>query len=33
MRDSKNPQGTELTFTKAAWSALIRSIKHGEFSL
>ena len=33
MRDSKDPQGPVLTFTKAEWNAFVLGAKDGEFDL
>jgi Domain of unknown function (DUF397) len=33
VRDSKNPDGAKLTFSKVAWSEFLHGIKHGEFDL
>jgi hypothetical protein len=33
VRDSKNANGAELVFTPQAWTAFVRAIKRGEFSL
>ena len=33
VRDSKDPQGSKLTFATGAWSEFIKGIKHGEFGL
>jgi hypothetical protein len=30
VRDSKNPEGDQLSFTSAAWTSLLRRIKAGE---
>lgn len=30
-RDSKNPSGPALVFTRAAWTAFVRSMAQGEF--
>lgn len=33
VRDSKDPQGPKLVFTKAEWNAFIGGTKDGEFDL
>jgi hypothetical protein len=33
VRDSKNPDGLRLAFTREAWSEFLQSIKQGEFDL
>lgn len=33
VRDSKNPNGAILSFTKAEWDAFVGGIKQGEFDL
>jgi Domain of unknown function (DUF397) len=33
VRDSKNPQGPALVFTRAEWDAFLRGTKDGEFDL
>jgi Domain of unknown function (DUF397) len=32
VRDSKDPNGTALTFSPQSWTALTKAIKDGEFS-
>ncbi|WP_234380754.1 DUF397 domain-containing protein [Streptomyces sp. CMB-StM0423] len=32
VRDSKDPEGPQLTFTPAAWTAFLASVKAGELS-
>lgn len=31
IRDSKNPEGTTLTFTPAEWKAFVEGVKNGDF--
>lgn len=33
VRDSKNPDGPKLAFTRAEWAAFIAGVKTGEFDL
>jgi hypothetical protein len=33
VRDSKDPDGTKLAFTKRAWSEFVQRIKQGELGL
>ena len=33
VRDSKDQDGPALAFTEESWSALVQSVKHGEFDL
>jgi hypothetical protein len=33
VRDSKNPQGTVLTFTEAEWKAFLGGVHDGEFEV
>lgn len=31
VRDSKNPNGPQLTFTRAEWAAFVAGVRNGEF--
>lgn len=31
VRDSKDPEGAMLTFTRSEWRAFLRGVNHGEF--
>jgi hypothetical protein len=33
VRDSKDPEGAELVFTRGEWDAFVKGVKSGEFDL